>query len=196
MNPLDKRIRALHWLFAAMGSWLFRSQNSQQQFPPVDDGEWESIGDMAWFHNIEPLLYWMLSNAEISADIPKWLKQRWEQAYFGNFLRNEEYLDILNTLLTEYQKKGIPVIVLKGPALIARIYRDPALRTLSDLDILCSRRDLQQIVNISSRMGYTIMADGDDPATAHHVAMNRAESETILEFHFIPYDSSVRLNFL
>ena len=150
--------------------------------------DWKAVGDLAYFHNLEPILHWVISNIEFPAQIPEWLKEKWEQAYFGNFLRNEEYLGVLKTLLTECEKEGIPVIVLKGPALIARIYRDPALRTLSDLDILCSRRDLQQIVNISTRMGYSIMADGDDPAAVHHVAMNRAESGTILEFHFMPYE--------
>ena len=138
MNPLNIRLQALDWLFAATRHWLFQGRNAEQQFPDGDDVEWKVLSDLAYFHNMEPLLYWMVSNAGISTKIPEWLKQKWEQAYFENFLRNEEYLGILETLLTECEKEGIPIIVLKGPALIGRIYKDPALRTLSDLDILCS----------------------------------------------------------
>ena len=150
--------------------------------------DWKAVGNLAYVHNMEPLLYWMVSNTELSTKIPDRLKQRWEQAYFGNFLKNEEYFELLKTLLTKCEEEGIPIIVLKGPALIGRIYKDPALRTLSDLDILCSPIDLRRIVTIARNMGYTMMDVGDDPAAAHHVAMVQAASGSILEFHFMPYE--------
>ena len=65
------------------------------------------MGDLAYLHNMEPILYWVISNTGIPVKIPEWLKQRWEQAYFGNFLRNEEYFDILKTLLGRCEKEGI-----------------------------------------------------------------------------------------
>jgi len=188
MNPLHIRRQAFHWLFAATKAWLLQGQNGALKFPPDNDVDWRTVGDLAYFHNVEPLLYWMVSSTEHSTKVPEWLKQKWEQAYFGNFLRNEAYFDVLKTILAHCEKEGIPVIVLKGPALIGRIYKDPALRTLSDLDILCNPADLHRIVNIARGMGYTLMADGDDPAATHHVAMCQAASKTILEFHFMPYE--------
>ncbi len=188
MNPFHMRLQALDWLFAATGHWLFQDRDSVQPLPLEDHGGWKTVGDLAYVHNVEPLLHWMISNTDHSVKIPEWLKQKWEQAYFGNFLRNEAYFEILKTLLTECEKERISVLVLKGPALIGRIYKDPALRTLSDLDILCSPMDLHRIISIARHMGYTIMDDGDDPAAAHHVAMVHAASEAILEFHFMPYE--------
>ena len=188
MNPLQIRRRALHWLFAATGGWLFQSRNAVQQFPNEHVVDWKTVGELAYFHNVEPLLHWMVLNTEISIKVPEWLKQKWERAYFGNFLRNERYFDVLRTLLTECEKAGLSIIVLKGPSLIGRIYKDTALRTLSDLDILCSPTDLHRIVAIARAMGFTIMAEGGDPTAPHHVAMFRAASEMILEFHFMPYE--------
>jgi len=188
LNPLHIRLQALDWLLAATRPWLFQGRSSVQQFPHGNDVDWKAVGDLAYFHNLEPILHWVISNIEFPAQIPEWLKEKWEQAYFGNFLRNEGYFDVLKTLLTGCEKEGIPIIVLKGPALIGRIYKDLALRTLSDLDILCSPIDLHRIVTIARRMGYTMMDDGDDPAAAHHVAMVQAASGTILEFHFMPYE--------
>ena len=188
LNPLDIRLQALDWLFAATRPWLFQGHSAAQQFPHGDDVDWKAISDLAYFHNVEPLLHWVVSNTELSIKIPEWLKQRWEQSYFGNFLRNEEYFDILKTLLGRCEKEGISIIILKGPALIGRIYKDSGLRTMSDLDILCSRVDLRRIVNIGRDMGYTMMAGGDDPVSTHHVAIYQAASGPILEFHFMPYE--------
>jgi hypothetical protein len=188
MKPLDRRFNAIDWLFAATKQWLFWEQNFAKSFPRVVESDLVTIGNLAYFHNMEPLLYWMISNARISIEIPEWLRQKWEQAYFENFLRNDKYLGILRNLLAECEKEEIPIIVLKGPALIGRIYNDTSLRILSDLDILCSQKDLCRIVNISSRKGYTIMIDGDGPSAFHHVAMYQAESGTLLEFHYMPYE--------
>lgn len=188
LNPLDIRLQALDWLFAATRSWLFQGQSAAQQFPYGNDVVWKAVGDLAYFHNVEPLLYWMVSNTEFSIKIPEWLKERWEKAYFGNFLGNEEYFDILKRLLGRCEKEGISIIVLKGPALIGRIYKDSGLRTMSDLDILCSRDDLRRIVKIGRHMGYTSIADGDGPASTHHVAIYQAASGAILECHFMPYE--------
>lgn len=188
LNSLYTRLQALDWLLAATRHWLFQGRNSAQPFPHGDDVDWKAIGDLAYFHNLEPILHWVVSNIEFPAQIPEWLKEKWEQAYFGNFLRNEEYFELLKTLITRCEKEGIPIIVLKGPALIGRIYKDPALRTLSDLDILCCPIDLHRIVTIARHMGYTMMDMGDDPAAAHHLAVVQAASGTILEFHFMPYE--------
>jgi len=188
LNSLYIRLQTLDWLFAATRPWLFQGQSAAQQLPHGNDVDWKTVGDLAYFHNVEPLLYWIVSNTELSIKIPESLKEKWEKAYFGNFLRNEEYFDILKKLLNRCEKEGIPVIVLKGPALIGRIYKDSGLRTVSDLDIFCSRDDLRLIVKIGRDMGYTMMADGDDPAFTHHVAMYQAASGSILEFHFMPYD--------
>jgi len=188
MNPYSIRVQALKWLFNAIRHWLLRDQVTTQVSPCGNHVNWDMLSEMAYFHNMEPILHWVVSNNDLLRDSPEWLKQRWEQAYFGNFLRNEEYFDILKTLLDRCKKEGIPIIVLKGPALIGRIYKDSALRTMSDLDILCSRDDLRRVVKTGRDMGYTIMAGGDDPASSHHVAMYQAASGTILEFHFMPYE--------
>ena len=101
LNPLDIRLQALDWIFSATRPWLFQGQSAAQQFPHGDDVDWHAMGDLAYVHNLEPILHWVVSNIELPAQIPGWLKEKWEQAYFGNFLRNEEYFELLKTLLTK-----------------------------------------------------------------------------------------------
>ena len=186
-TTLDIRLQALDWLFAATRPWLFQGQSAAQQFPYGNDVAWKAVGDLAYFHNLEPILYWVVSNIELPAQIPEWLKEEWEQSYFGNFLRNEEYFDILKTLLGRCEEERIPIIVLKGPALIGRIYKDSGLRTMSDLDILCSLKDLGMLVDITREMGFTTAPPGVDIIFTHHVAMQNPDARSLLELHFMPY---------
>lgn len=192
MNPFDIRFQALKWLFTAIRPWLFHGQTSALEFPSGNDVPWKTVGDLAYFHNLEPILYWIGSNNESQPDTPEWLKQKWEQAYFGNFLKNKEYFDLLKKLLDQCAKKEISIIVLKGPALIGRIYKDSGLRTLSDLDILCARADLAKLSEVAFQLGCTPMESGDGPSSTHHVAFQEAgppgSGNIILEFHFMPYE--------
>lgn len=187
-TTLDIRLQVLNWLFAAIRPWLFQDQTSALGFPCGNDVDWKTVGDLAYFHNLEPVLFWVVSNNDGETDVPEWLKEKWEQAYFGNFLKNEEYFGVLEVLLDKCKKGGVSVIVFKGPALIGRIYKDPALRTLSDLDILCSRSDLGKLVEMAREMGYITRAPGDDPASTQHVAMRNSDTRSLLEFHFRPYE--------
>ncbi len=188
MNLYSIRLQALDWLFAAARPWLFQGENTSPGFPCGDDVDWKAVSDLGYFHNLEPLLYWVVSNIGFQTEIPEWLQQRWERAYFENFVKNGEYLAVLKVLLDKCERRGISIIVLKGPALIGRIYKDPALRTMSDLDILCCRSDLGGLVDMAREMGYETKAPGDDPAATQHVAMHNADSRSLLEFHFRAYE--------
>ena len=147
------------------------------------------MNELAYFHNLEPLLYWVVSTHNVETDVPAWLKEKWERAYFETFLKNEEHLQILAVLLDKWNHAGVSVIVLKGPALIGRIYRDPALRPMSDLDILCSKSDLGMVVDTTREMGYKTGAVGDDPASIQHVSVYHETTASLLECHFRPYET-------
>lgn len=185
---LSARIRAMDWLLKAVAPWLLQGEGKGRHIPIHAAGDWEAVEDLAYFHNIEPILHWLVSNKQLSTRIPANLKQRWEKAYFENFLRNERFFETLKTLLDFCESHEIPVVVLKGPALIGRVYKDSALRTLSDIDIFCAQNDLQRIVAIGKDMGYELAIRGDTPAFIYHMAMTHPDSGMILEFHFAPYE--------
>jgi hypothetical protein len=188
LNLCHTRLQALDWLFRATRPWLLQGQGEAEDLPQANDVDWKAVGDLAHVHNLEPLLFWTVSTHEAATDLPVWLKEKWEQAYFEAFLKNEERLHVLEVLLDKWREEGVSVIVLKGPALIGRIYRDPALRPMSDLDILCSEKDLGIVVDMAGKMGYRTGAVGDDPASTQHVAMHHVKTGSLLEFHFRPYD--------
>jgi hypothetical protein len=187
--PYAARLQALDWLLRAIRAWLSQATETPHDFPQVEGVQWNDVGDLAYVHNLEPLLFWTISTRDTGAEVPRWLWEKWEQAYFETFLQNEERLHILDVLMGGCKRAGVPVIVLKGPALIGRIYRDPALRPMSDLDILCAKSDLGTLIQTVMKMGYKMGAPGHDPAASLHVAMHHVKTGALLEFHFRPYDT-------
>lgn len=151
--------------------------------------DWEAVRELAYVHNVEPLLFRVLSSDGDKRGIPDSLRNGWEQAYFDTFLRNEEYFRILRELLDKSRQAELPLMVLKGPALIGRVYGDPALRPMSDVDMFCTKGDLGRVIRMARDMGCRQRALGEDAAGALHVAMDHPDSGSLVEFHFRAYDS-------
>jgi len=83
----------------------------------------------------------------------------------------------LSEAVATFENAGIPVIVLKGPALALTLYPDPALRPSFDLDVLVRPSDLRRTLDVLSGEGY---------APAPHLArfsertLLRLDSEVVL----------------
>jgi len=187
MHSYPVRLQALNWLLGAVRPWLLQDRASLPLLPRGKGVDWKAVGDLAYVHNLEPLLFWVLSSHRGETDVPDPLRERWEQAYFGTFLQNERRLDLLEQIMDKCRTKGMKLMVLKGPALIGRIYEDPALRPMSDLDILCSPTDLREVMHIAAQMGCIPKEIGEDPGLTQHAAMYHGESRSLVEFHFRPY---------
>ena len=56
------RLQAMNWLFAAIRFWLLQDRAQASDFPNGNDSNWNIVGQMAYFHNLEPVLYWIVSN--------------------------------------------------------------------------------------------------------------------------------------
>ncbi len=186
MNRLNTRIHALKWMIDAIRPW-FGPENTGAA-PDFHRGlpNWEAVSRLAYIHNLEPLLYQRTLTGDLDAFVPGHLYKIWERAYFGNVIRNEEYLKILGRFLKGCAESNLPVIVLKGPALIARLYKDPGRRMMSDLDILCSPGDLDALTALACDIGFFRMPV-EDSHSAHHAVLQEARSGVILELHFQPY---------
>lgn len=99
--------------------------------------DWASITQKLISSNMGSLFYVKipyLSHAEI---IPQEFKEQLKKAYFHVLSRNVLISDVLKETITLLSENGIEVIVLKGAYLSEALYGDVALRTLSDIDLLC-----------------------------------------------------------
>ena len=180
----SEREACLHWLFNACRTWILHKFNpgpetsSNLTFQELNR---DVLEKMAHYHNLEPLLHDLVKSQKLAEDeIPNKLKEKWEEAYFSTFVRNSEILTLISQLLFECKQKNIPLIILKGPSVIADVYEDIGLRPMADLDIFCRKQDLLVFRDIVYSLG---CKKGGIP-WLHHLDFFHEKFEILLELHF------------
>jgi len=67
------------------------------------------------------------------------------EIYYSNLARNIPLSYELDKILNVFEKKGIPIVVLRGLALAQTIYKNIALRVTADIDLLVQKKDLSRV---------------------------------------------------
>jgi len=76
-------------------------------------------------------------------------------AYIATWRQNRERMAHLGSVLLEFEKAGIPCMLLKGAALTLRHYRDYGLRGMGDFDLLIHGSDLERAADLLMQTGWT-----------------------------------------
>lgn len=159
----------------------------------AQDGQisWKAVVERAREQRCAPLLYSMLQDEDF---VPSEIKQRLAEAYQAEALRNTVLLHRLQSLLVKMRQAGIPVLVLKGAALAESVYKNIALRPMSDVDILVQRTELEAALAILGAAGYARHRPEERPgmfaAFENEVMLgNLAAPELSLELHWSLLDS-------
>jgi len=74
--------------------------------------------------------------------------------------RNILILKCLERVYPEFQRAGVPFLVLKGASFIGGEYPDPGERIVTDLDLLVGRRDFGKAQTLLGAMGARPLEDG------------------------------------
>lgn len=186
LPPEKEKELCLKLLFLACGRWLRGVSGAGLRddfsFPPGLN--WDVLGKMAYYHNLEALLYLLINKKWLPGElIPEQLFRKWEEAYYSNLILNSEIISLLARLLKECGRKNIPVIVLKGPAALAQVYKDIGLRALADLDLLCRKKDLKALSDIAFSLGCRRQGF----IRLHHLVFAQETLGIYLELHFNLY---------
>lgn len=80
--------------------------------------------------------------------------QRLFQVYYGNIIRNEKQLRILEELFDTFEKNGIDYLPVKGVNM-KQLYPNSAMRTMGDADILIRMDQYDKIEPLMVQMGFT-----------------------------------------
>lgn len=141
--------------------------------------EWDLFSRMAEAEGVAPLLYWKGSHSGRWATAPDIVRAQLSAAYYGSAGYNLLLSAELSRILAAFQVAAIPVVVLKGAALVPCLYPDPALRPMNDLDLLVPPGALDDALSALHRCGFFIQN------VTHHVTLiGGATQEITVELHW------------
>ena len=112
---------------------------------------WDRLIQRSLRHSVTPLLY---DHLKKNANVPDRHLERLRDIYLQSAVMSIRLFHKLSKVLQLINDSGIPVIVLKGACLAEVVYRNPALRTMYDVDLLFMRRDLTRAQKILMDAGY------------------------------------------
>ena len=149
---------------------------------PVD---WDAIRNLAVQWQVEPTVCGNL-RTEFAAAMPRPVLDD-----FTALERNARTYAVTRTLLLvnlvrDFDRAGISVIVLKGPAVAIAAYGDYSRRTFGDVDLLVRRNDLPAARDFLLARGFVRdYADGMEPALiSDQHALEFSDQRTKVELHW------------
>ncbi|HXK59315.1 MAG TPA: nucleotidyltransferase family protein [Acidobacteriota bacterium] len=120
--------------------------------------------------------------ARIDSNVPGWVREELEKQHRFRAIANLKNWNQLREIGQAFNRAGIPVGVLKGAYLAFWVYEDPALRPMSDLDLLCRQEDWDAVSKVLGELGYRQDAQNPLSFAMHPPPFKRARSTTV-EMH-------------
>lgn len=143
----------IRWLLACV-----RSLPGQEAPSPPDLLSWDRVLAIAEAEGLAPALASAVKTkapTAVPAAVRERLHRRLADGIAGQLILGRE----LGRLLRLFEREGVPVIPLKGPALAETLYPHPALRPCSDLDLLVRRDSVPRVDDLLHGLGYCRWAD-------------------------------------
>jgi hypothetical protein len=124
-----------------------------------DERRWGQTLRIADWHRVSPVLFCHLQPRR---DAPAAVLSALERGYLANAARSMFMTSALRGVVAALDADGIPVLLLKGAALVETVYPDPAQREMLDLDLLVPADRLDEATALVAPLGYQ-----PDPAAGH-----------------------------
>jgi len=128
-----------------------------EQFAIATLAEWQETVRLARWHGVAPLLHRQLKT--MRAQVPEEILQDLRAAYLQSAIRNKQLYRQLTEILECLGQEDIPVIPLKGVYLAEWVYRNWALRPMTDIDLLVRKDDVTRAAEALLAMGYSWAGD-------------------------------------
>jgi putative nucleotidyltransferase-like protein len=161
--------------------------------------DWEYVRQAADRQGVAPLLHdWLTRHPEFAP--PKSPADRLYHAYWANHFRNRALLSELARLADAAAGAGITFMPLKGAILAVDYYPVPALRPMSDLDLLVRPEDLEAMGHLLRSLGYrevdrqpSYVEEGrlDRRSREHQWVMARSGVSVLVEYRAEPMEPAV-----
>jgi Uncharacterised nucleotidyltransferase len=122
---------------------------------PMSASIWRALADEAEYHGIAPLLEPMIAALTSRLEVPDEVRR----AFVALASRHRRAAVVreacIDQLLETFAAAGVAIILLKGAALAHRIYPNPSLRPMVDIDVLVDPRDTDRAIKLAAGLGYS-----------------------------------------
>jgi hypothetical protein len=148
--------------------------------------EWEELRRLARWHRLSGLLFYHLRRPPHAALVPRDLLDALRNAYLVTAARHLRSRRELARILAVLKAEDIPVVLLKGAALVGTVYDEPGLRPMGDFDLLVPRSRLRHAQDVVQRQGYDPAEDGREEHWALHQHLPKligAAGQVSIEVH-------------
>ncbi len=115
---------------------------------------WNELPRLAELHGMAPLFRHHLKAAGLA--IPPGTMLVLDGLALRHRLHNQQLAKLLNELNRSFKRDGVPYLVLKGLALAYGYYPDPALRPVSDIDLLVQKEHMHVALASLKKSGFAI----------------------------------------
>lgn len=139
---------------------------------------WPAVVDRAWLEQVGPLAYDGARRLNAAAGrpvVPEDTVAALRRHYRGNEARHRELFAILVEVLKRTSSAGIDVMIHKGIALAATVYREPALRVAADIDLSVPEADWARACVVTAEIRQPLSdanPDRRDPR-GYHVELDK-----------------------
>ncbi len=138
-----------------------------------------------------PMLWHHLNTAPAAPEVPDDVADLLRQSARDSTARNLQLGIELGRALDLLERESVPVMLLKGAALVDEAYQHPGLRPMGDLDLLVPRADLERAHEALGALGYAVRGRPrlrDEAAWVasmhHHLPLVRAGGSVTVELHY------------
>ena len=150
--------------------------------------DWQNLLTVVMQNQISSLFYHKILQAGGERFVPRDILQELRKSYHAISFQNRCYEKELKKILLLFDRAMVDVIVLKGAALIERVWQNAALRSMADIDILIRKQDVDRVEKLMSDSGYIINEKSHTKEwyrEYHHhlVPFYNPENEIIIEIH-------------
>ena len=126
--------------------------------PASPSPNWREILRISDENRVKPLIY--DSVRSLGLDVPEEYLFPMERSYAATFAKNCEILSALDEMGRILSPYGIEAVPIKGASLIQRVYKDPGLRPLSDVDVWIDGDKARAAKRILLNVGFAKEWDG------------------------------------
>ena len=156
--------------------------------------DWEQVVAVARQERLAALLL----DCVAALVLPEDTRAQLEEVRVRTRVHNALLLMQLEKWLTRFEAANIPMIVLKGAALIALVYERTTLRPMSDVDVLVSRADFERAGRLMQAAGFTpyreVTGDTESTIRTQTLWLNPKLPSGGIELHWHLIDSGYYAN--